>query len=251
MIELKSAQEIKIMREGGKRLARILKALKKEVRPGLETRVLDLRARELCREEGVEPAFLGYKPHGARRRFPAALCVSVNDGVVHGTPGDRVLREGDLVKLDMGLRYKSFYVDSAVTVGVGKVSDEARALIHAAESALARGISVAKPGNTLGDVGFEILKEVSKKGFSIAKGLIGHGIGRELHEDPSVPNEGRRGEGEELRPGMVIAIEPMIAAGRGEIKALPDESYATRDGSLAAHAEHTVAITSRGPRVLT
>ncbi len=251
MITIKTEAEIEIMAEAGKRLARILEILKKEVRVGMETRELDARAFELIKEADCKPAFLGYAPHGAGKPFPATICVSVNDCVVHGVPGSYVIDDGDLVGIDAGLIYKKFYADAATTVIAGEGSKEAKKLVHATEEALHAGIRAAKAGNTLGDIGHAVSEVIHENGFSIVRALTGHGIGRELHEDPYVFNFGRKGEGEKLVPGMVIAIEPMVAAGNANVKQLKDDSFVTADGSLSAHFEHTVAITEKGPIILT
>ena len=251
MLILKSPSEIELMAEGGHRLADVLRHLVDETHAGVTTKQLDRIAYELIHQSGAKPAFLHYRPAGARRAYPYTLCASINDVVVHGQPSDYVIQDGDLVKLDLGLIYKKFYADAAVTVMVGKVGPEAKKLVAATVEALAAGIKEVKPGKTLGDIGFAVGKVAEKNNFSVADGLTGHGIGRNLHEDPTVFNFGERGDDEELRPGMVLAIEPMFTAGAGAIKQIKDESYATRDGSLAAHFEHTVAVTETGVRVLT
>lgn len=239
------------MREAGRRLARILKVLSKEVRVGITTQALDDISLKLMEGENVRPAFLGYKPHGARYGYPASICTSVNDGVVHGLPSAYVIKDGDLVKIDIGAVYQGFYADMAVTIPVGKVSKEARKLVKVTRESLEKAIKVAKPGNTLGDIGHTVEHFVKRHGFGVVRALTGHGIGRALHEDPYVFNYGKPGTGEELRPGMVIAIEPMITLGKENVRQLKDDSFVTADGSLAAHFEHTVAITERGPIVLT
>lgn len=239
------------MAEGGRRLAEVLDALRNEACEGVTTKSLDQRAYQLIHKSGAKPAFLRYKPAGARKAYPYTLCASVNNVVVHGQPSGYIIQPGDLVKLDLGLIYKGWYVDAAVTVGAGAVSKKAERLMRATEEALAAGIAEARPGKTLGDIGFAIGKAAKKGGVSVAEGLTGHGIGRALHEDPTVWNAGKKGEGETLEEGLVIAIEPMFTAGGGSIKQLRDESWATADDSLAAHFEHTVAITGNGPRVLT
>ena len=239
------------MAEGGRMLAEVLHALRGEVHAGVVTLDLDRMARELILARGAKPAFLHYRPAGAVRAYPYTLCTSVNDVVVHGQPSKYALREGDILKLDLGLQYKGLYLDAAITVPVGEVSREARKLIVATEEALSAGIKEAKAERTLGDVGFAIEKVVKKNKFSVVDGLTGHGIGRALHEDPTVFNVGRKGVGEELEVGMVLAIEPMVAIGGSAIRQLLDESYGTADVSLAAHFEHTVAITESGPRILT
>lgn len=251
MVVLKTPDEIELMAEAGRRLAKILTTLKREVRAGVTTAELDQRAAKMIKEAGCTPAFLGYRPQGARKAYPATLCVSINDVVVHGVPSQYLVRDGDLVKLDLGLVYEGFYVDAAVTIGVGSISSRARKLIAVTREALERGIREARPGKHVGDIGWAIEQFVMRQGLSVVHALTGHGIGRKLHEEPHVPNFGKRGEGIELVAGMVLAIEPMLSAGLGGVYQLTDESYATRDGSLSAHFEHTVAITEKRPRVLT
>jgi methionyl aminopeptidase len=247
----KTPAEIETMAEGGRRLARILAELRAAVRPGVRTIELDRLAHDLIAKGGDTPAFLGYKPGGAGKPYPASLCASVNDGVVHGVPSNYALREGDVLKLDLGLVHKELYVDAAVTVGVGKISEEAKKLISATKKALALGVAAAKAGNTLGDIGHAVQNYVEQLGFSVVRALTGHGVGQSLHEDPYVYNFGKPGEGEKLVPGMVLALEPMVTAGRCHVKQLSDDSFVTKDGSLAAHFEHTVAITKHGSRILT
>ena len=251
MITFKSPEEIEIMAAGGKILGRVLRDLKKAAKIGVTTKDLDALARNEIIAAGAKPAFLNYKPHGARHAYPWTLCASLNSVIVHGQPSDYVLQDGDIISLDLGLKYEGYYLDAAVTVGVGKISKGTERLISATEEALSAGIKHAKPGKTTGDIGHAIEGVVSKHHFSVAENLVGHGIGRELHEDPAIFNFGSRGHGDWLEEGMVIAIEPMVCAGHGVVKMLKDESYATRDGSLAAHFEHTIAITKQGPRVLT
>ncbi len=251
MLTLKTPDEIEIMAEGGRRLAQILDELASEVRAGVTTKQLDRLAYQLIHKAGAKPAFLNYRPAGARRAYPYTLCTSFNEVVVHGQPSGRVVQDGEILKLDLGLRYQGFYSDTAVTVAAGKQDRKVQKLIAGTHEALVAGIAAAKIGNTLGDVGAAIAKVAKKNGLTVAEGLTGHGIGKMLHEDPTVFNFGRPGEGEPLQEGMVIAIEPMFVVGRGELVQIEDESYATADGSYAAHFEHTVAITKRGPRVLT
>jgi len=240
------------MAEGGRRLGAVLLALKKEVRPGVTTLALDHEARALIEAGGDVPAFLNYRPRGARRAYPYTLCTSVNNVVVHGQPSAMcVLKEGDIIKLDLGLKHQGFYLDAAITVGVGKISAEAKKLIAVTEESLYAGIKEAKPGKTLGDIGYAIEHVVRKNRFSVAEGLTGHGIGRALHEEPTVFNFGDRNTGMKLSPGTVIAIEPMVAVGGGEIIQLRDEGYGTTDRTWAAHFEHTVAVTEKGPMILT
>src|SRR3989344_5389639 len=207
MIKIKTEKEIEIMREGGKILADILKKLSDAVRPGITTNKLEELAQELVSYYGVKASFLGYDG------YPAVLCTSINEEIVHGVPSDRALKDGDVLKLDMGVLHKGFHTDSAVTVLVGKGDDQKIKLINVTKEALRIGISKAKVGNTLGDVGSAIQEYVEGKGFGVVRDLVGHGIGRELHEPPQVMNYGKAGEGEELKSGMVIAIEPMVVTG--------------------------------------
>lgn len=239
------------MAEAGRRLAEVLRTLAHEARAGMTTRTLDRMAYQLIHKAGAKPAFLHYRPAGAERAYPYTLCASVNTVVVHGQPSGYILQEGDLLKLDLGLVYKGFFSDAAVTVGIGPVSRAAQRLMAATEAALAAGVKEAAAGHTLGDIGSAIAAIAKKNKCSVADGLTGHGIGRALHEEPTVWNTGRKGEGGVLREGMVLAIEPMFTAGKPAIKQVRDESWATADDSLAAHFEHTVAITKNGPLVLT
>ncbi|RMD66288.1 type I methionyl aminopeptidase [Candidatus Parcubacteria bacterium] len=248
----RTPEEIAVMAEAGKRLAEILARLAEHTKAGVAAQELDQKAAQLIAAAGGTPSFLGYRPAGAREPFPATLCVSRNEVVVHGIPSPReVIREGDLVKLDLGMRYGGFHVDAAISVAVPPVSREKRLLAAAAREALDAGIAQARVGNTLGDIGSAIASVVRRYGFSVAQGLTGHGIGRKLHEDPYVPNQGTAGEGIALQEGMVIAIEPMICAGSGAIAERRDGSFATKDGRPSSHWEHTVAITSAEPLVLT
>ena|ERR1700722_1850021 len=251
MLTIKTPAEIETMAEGGKRLAEVLRALEADTHVGVKTIQLDRLAYQLIHKLGAKPAFLHYRPVGARKAYPYTLCASINDVVVHGQPSDYVIQDGDLVKLDLGLIYKGLYLDSAITVAVGEVSREAKKLVAATRDALAAGIEEAYIGKTLGDIGYAIAAVAKKNKVGIAEGLIGHGIGRELHEDPAVFNFGKRGDGEPLEIGMVLAIEPMFTAGAGATATRKDDSYVTADGGVAAHFEHSVAITKDGPRVLT
>lgn len=250
-MDVKTPEEIKIMREAGVRLARVIKALKPEIKAGVKTIDLDRKALELIKAEGCKPAFLGYQPGGAEAPFPFTVCASVNETVVHGLPSDYEIKDGDLVKIDLGLIHEGFYSDSAITVGVGDISAEEKKLIKVTEEALWKGIKECIPGNTLGDIGYAIGTHAEKFGFGVIRDLVGHGIGTALHEDPHVFNFGKPGHGQELVEGMVLAIEPMISLGGWKIRQKPDDSFVTADGSKAAHFEHTVAITSKGPKVLT
>jgi methionyl aminopeptidase len=251
MIFIKTEEEIKIMAEAGRRLALVVRALKAMAKEGVTTNEIDREAKRLIEESGSIPAFLNYRPGGADRPYPATICASINSGIVHGLPSDYKLKSGDLLKLDLGLIYEKFYSDMAITVPIGKISREDQELISVTREALERGIAAAKPGNTLGDIGYAIGSFVKKSGFSVADGLTGHGIGRKLHEDPYVFNEGLPGEWDVLKPGMVLALEPMVCAGKPRVRQLEDDSFVTVDGSMAAHFEHTVAITEKGHRILT
>lgn len=251
MINIKSDEEIKIMREAGKRLAGVLEVLKTFPREGMATLEIDEFARKLIEKTGSKPAFLGYKPYGAAIPYPFTICASVNSTVVHGLPSDYVLQNGDLLKIDMGLIHEKYYSDMAVTLPIGSVSAEAKKLMLVTEEALYLGIEEIQPGKHLGDVGFAIHSRVKSAGFSIVDSLTGHGIGKKLHEDPYVFNFGKPGEGERIVPGMVLALEPMTAAGKRAVKQLDDDSFVTADNSLSAHFEHTVAVTENGPVILT
>jgi methionyl aminopeptidase len=254
MISIKTPQDIEFLKEGGKRHAEILKILKALVVPGVSTVTLNEKAMELVKEGGDVPAFLGYKPEGVRRPYPAALCVSVNDEIVHGIPNEspKILQEGDVVTLDLGLTHHGMITDSAITVGVGTLSEEDARLISATEEALYAGIKEAKFGNTIGDIGYAIESVAKRYKLALALGLAGHGVGYEVHEDPFVPNSGVPGHGPKLKPGMVIAIEPMLVLGKGDIILLKDGyTYKTRDGKKAAHSEHTILITDGNPVILT
>ena len=216
------------------------------IRPGITTLELDAIAEETIRAAGAEPSFKGY--HG----YPASICVSVNEQVIHGIPGDRKLAEGDIVSVDVGAVLDGYHGDSARTFAVGAVSSLARKLMRVTEECLMAAIEVARVGMTLGDIGYAVQSHAESNGFSVVRDFVGHGIGRHMHEDPAVPNYGRPGQGRRLRPGMVLAIEPMVNAGSHGVEVLSDNWTAvTRDGSLSAHFEHTVAITENGPVVLT
>ncbi|MFA5888619.1 MAG: type I methionyl aminopeptidase [Candidatus Paceibacterota bacterium] len=254
MVTIKTQKEIEILREGGKRLAFILSEVSKKVKAGISTEVLEDFTRQLVKEGGDTPAFLNYTPRGAKRPYPSALCVSVNNEIVHGIPNEDplILQEGDVVSLDMGLIHGGLITDSAITVGVGKISPKNKKLIEHCKEALGLGIKAAKGGGYIGDIGFTIESFARALGYGICSGLAGHGVGYKVHEDPFVPNEGQRGGGELLRPGMVIALEPMLTLGGDKIVLAKDGyTYKTADGSVAAHFEHTIAITNGDPIVLT
>lgn len=246
MIILKSQAELEAMKQGGQILAVVLSELEPLVQPGVRTRDLDFYAERRTRELGGRPAFKGYK------EYPASLCVSVNEEVIHGIPSGRILQEGDIVSLDYGILFENFYCDSALTIPVGQVRPEALKLIAAAEKAFYAGLRYLKAGAYLSDVSSAIQNFVEGEGFSVIRQFCGHGIGRSLHEEPQVPNFGLPGHGPKIKPGMTLAIEPMIAAGNWEVEILDDGWTAvTKDRNLSAHYEHTVAITENGPVILT
>lgn len=252
MVIIKTPDEIKKLQEGGPILAKVLKAVAKACKPGITTASLDKLAFDLIKKAGGTPAFLGYRPEGAKSPFPASLCVSINNEVVHGIPSERVIEPGDMVSLDLGLNHKGVFLDHAVTVAVGKVSKVDKLLMEKGLEALEAGVKEAKVGNTTGDIGFAIESVIKPHRFGIIRTFSGHGVGRYIHEDPYVPNYGRPGKGEKLRVGMVIAIEPMITLG-GEAVRVAKDGYTviTTDGSRAVHFEHTVLITDKGPKILT
>jgi methionyl aminopeptidase len=253
-IKIKTKEEIEILKEGGKRHAFILNEVSKMVKPGISTNDLEVLARKLIEENGDRASFLGYKPRGAKRPYPAALCVSVNNEIVHGIPNENpiILQEGDVVSIDLGLTHKGLITDGAITVPVGKVSKENKKLLEDCKEALYLGIKQAKGGGHIGDIGEAIGTFARERGYGMCQGLSGHGVGYTVHEDPYVPNEGKKGQGEKLKPGMVIAIEPMLTLGTDQIVLDKDGyTYKTKDGSNAAHFEHTVAITDGDPIILT
>jgi methionyl aminopeptidase len=253
-ITIKKKEEIEILRDCGKRLGYILQEVGKACRPGVSTLALNELADKLARERGDIPSVLNYKPKGARRAYPAAICVSINDEIVHGIPNEnpKILKPGDIVSLDMCLTRKGLVTDSAITVAVGEISAGTQKLLDSTKAALMAGIAAAKGGKTVGDIGYAIERVAKANGFSIVEDLCGHGVGYSVHEDPYVPNEGERGEGVKLKPGMVIAIEPMLAVGGRHIVLEKDGyTYRTADGSLSAHFEHTIVITSKGAEIVT
>ncbi len=246
MITIKSPEEIKIMAEAGKILARIMKQLKKAVRPGITTRELDRLAESLIFKYKTEPAFKNYQG------FPATLCTSVNEVIVHGVPSNYKLKERDIVSLDIGLRFKGYYADMAVTLPVGEVVPETARLIRVTKKALKRGIKKVRPGKTFGDIGNTTQRYVESQGFKVIRDLCGHGIGRKLHEEPQILNYGKRRSGPKIKEGMVFCLEPMVSMGDWQIKKTKDGSgYQTKDSSLSAHFEHMAAVTQNGCRILT
>ncbi|MBI5220745.1 MAG: type I methionyl aminopeptidase [Candidatus Liptonbacteria bacterium] len=248
---IKTPAEIAIMAEGGAILGRILRDAAARVRPGINTLELDAFVRDALRQSGAEPSFLNYGPK--RNPYPAALCVSANDVVVHGIPSRRqILKEGDIVGLDCGLRYRGLFLDAAVTVPVGRIGRAARRLLNTAEQALHSAIVQIIPGHHVGHISHAIQTTVERAGFNVVRDLVGHGVGYAVHEEPAVPCFGSPSDGIVLEPGMVIAIEPMVTAGNYALQTDSDGwTVRTQDGSPSAHFEHTVAITGRGPRVLT
>lgn len=246
MIELKSAKEIGIIRESGRITGRTLQMLETAVQPGMTTLELDRMAEDFIRKNGAVPAFKGY------RGFPRTVCISVNNEVVHGIPGSRKLKEGDIVSLDMGVILKGWYSDAALTVAVGGIAVDARRLMDITKESLSRGIEKCVAGNRLHDISHAVQAHVEEHGYAVVRDLVGHGIGRKLHEEPQVPNYGKPGHGPRLQAGMVLAIEPMVNVGTYKVVLQPDEwTIVTEDGSLSAHYEHTVAITDNGPMILT
>ncbi|MFH1651381.1 MAG: type I methionyl aminopeptidase [Chloroflexota bacterium] len=245
-IIIKSPEEIAAMRRAGQIVARVLDTMVKKLRPGMKTRELDTIAEQEVRKLDAVPSFKGY--HG----FPASICASINDEIVHGIPGDRVIEEGDIISLDFGAIYQGFHGDAAVTVAVGKTSAPAVKLVAAARGALQAGIAAARPGTGLGDVSVAIQRYAESRGFSVVREYTGHGIGREMHEEPQVPNFGTPGTGPVLAKGMTLALEPMLNAGDWHTRVEADRwTVRTADGSLSAHFEHTIAITDEEPEVLT
>jgi methionyl aminopeptidase len=250
-IRIKTRREIETLRVAGRHVAEILLELRDAARPGATTLELDEQARRALRKRGLESSFLGYGPHGLPR-YPAVLCVSVNEEVVHGIPGARELKEGDVVSLDFGAVFDGYHGDSAVTVPIGPVSSEVQKLVDVTQDSLERGIEQMLPGRRLSDIGHAVQTRVESDGFSVVRQFVGHGVGKELHEPPQIPNYGPPGRGPRLKPGMVFAIEPMVTAGGPEVRILDDHWTAvTADGSLAAHFEHTILVTEAGPEVLT
>ncbi len=250
-IPIKTRREIEAMRGACRHVAEILLELRALVAPGVTTAELDRAAEKAIDERGIRSSFKGYDPHGLPA-YPAVLCVSVNDEIVHGIPGPRELEEGDIVGLDFGVEVEGFHGDSAITVPVGEVAPAARQLLEATRESLDLGIAAMQPGNRLSDIGHAVQSRAEREGYSVVRVFAGHGIGRKLHEPPWIPNYGKPGRGPRLLPGMVFAIEPMVDAGGPDVRMLDDEWTAvTADGSLSAHFEHTILITEHGPEVLT
>jgi len=262
MISIKTKEEIKIMSEGGKILAKIIKELEKKVKPGITTKEIDRLAESLiscppkpwAAEDKIKCSFKGYKSTDGEtvRPYPFCLCTSINEEIVHAVPSDRILKEGDIISLDLGIFYNGFHTDMAITVPVGKISPEAQRLIRVTKKALKFALKKSRIGNTFGDIGNTIQRYVESQGFNVVRELCGHGIGRELHEDPKILNYGKRHTGEEIKEGMVFCIEPMVTVGDWHIKRSKNGyGYETIDNFLSAHFEHTIAITKEGPQILT
>ena len=245
MIILKSKDEINKMEKANQIVAHVLSKLSEVVAPGITTNDLDRIAEELIRKKGGIPTFIGY------RGYPKSLCLSVNEEVVHGIPGKKVLKEGDIVGIDCGVTYDGFVGDSALTVGVGTVSEEAKNLMRVTEESLQKAITQVVEGNRIGDIGFAVQSHAEKNGYSVVRDFIGHGIGRQMHEEPQVPNYGVKGTGPRIKVGMVLAIEPMVNMGTHEVEVLADGwTVVTKDKKWSAHFEHSIACTDTGPVVL-
>jgi methionyl aminopeptidase len=248
VITIKSDEEVKVMREAGRVVGQTLQILRDAVKPGLVVKELDKLVRKEYAKRGVIPTFLGY----AEPPYPATVCVSVNEELVHGIPGSRVIKEGDIVSIDLGATYKGFVGDSALTFGVGEITDEAQRLLEVTEESLWRGIRAARAGVRLGVVSNTIGEYIESQGYGVVREFVGHGVGREMHEEPQVPNFGPADRGPILRKGMVLALEPMVTVGDWHTKKHDDGwTISTRDGSLCAHFEHTIAITDGDAEVLT
>lgn len=246
MIILKAPPEIEIMRRCAKAVALALKEMSKAITPGITTAEIDQIGEKTLLELGARPPFKGY------RNFPSAVCISVNDEVVHGIPGPRILKEGDIVSLDIGAEIEGFHGDAAWTYPVGRISPEATRLLNITRESLMQGIAQAKEGKRVGDISHAIQSYVERHGYNVVRDLVGHGIGRKLHEDPSIPNFGKPGTGPKLKAGMVLCIEPMINSGKYQVRTLPDKwTVVTADGSLSAHLEHMVLVTKGAPEILT
>ncbi len=246
MIELKTEREIQIIKNNGRILAQTLRLLGERIRPGIKTAELNRLAEDFIKGRGAHPAFKGY------RGFPSSICVSINEEVVHGIPGERSIKEGEIVSVDVGVLKDGYYADAACTYPVGEISEQAQRLIQITRLALENSFRVIREGKYVSDISHAIQAFVEQNGFSVVRDLVGHGIGKRMHEEPQIPNFGPPGQGVLLKNGMVLAIEPMVNAGSHEIETRDDQwTVITRDGSLSAHFEHTVAVTENGPEVLT
>lgn len=246
MIRIYTENEIEILRQGGKILAKIMEELKKEVKPGITTQHLNKVAEDLVFSFGAKPSFEGFE------EFPAVLCTSINEEIVHAVPGKRKLKEGDILSLDFGVRYQGYCTDMAITIPVGKIDKKTRKLLKVTKEVLKIGIKQAKAGNHLEDIGWVIQNHAEKNGFNVVRELVGQGVGKKVHEEPKIPNYGNPGQGPKLKVGMVLALEPMVTIGDCHIEKTKDSfGYKTADNSLSAHFEHTIAITPKGPEILT
>jgi methionyl aminopeptidase len=247
MIQIKTEAEIERMKVAGKVVAQVLEILREAIKPGVSTKQLDTIAYNKIKELGAEPAFLNY--HG----FPASICASINEELVHGIPSEqRILKQGDIISIDMGARIGGFYGDAAITVAVGKISHEAQRLMDVTKQCLKLAMKEAKPGNYLGDIGYAVQKHAEGNGMSVVRDFVGHGIGRALHEEPQIPNFGHKGTGVLLEEGMVFALEPMVNLGSFDVKVKDDNwTVVSKDGKINAHFEHTIAITKNGAKILT
>ena len=246
MVVLKTAAELTAMRDAGRISAQALLVGGEAIKPGVTTAEIDRKIHKFILSQGAKPSFLGYGG------FPGSACISVNDEVIHGIPGSRVIREGDIVSIDVGAYYKGYHGDNAFTFTVGSITPDVQQLLDATQEGLRRGIAAAVPGNRIGDIGWAVQSYVEQFGFGVVKEYVGHGVGHDLHEDPEVPNYGRPGHGTRLLPGMVIAIEPMINMGTPAVRVLKNQwTVVTQDGKPSAHFENTIAITENGPVILT
>lgn len=246
----KSPEEIKRIRQSARILADTLRRLEKMARPGMDLTELEKFASANIEKHGAKPAFLGYKPSGAKDTYKYALCTSVNDVVVHGTPRPYKLKEGDILSLDLGVNWQGGISDAAITLGIGNIAEEDKRLIEVTRRALQNGIAQARPGRTTGDIGHAVEETVKSAGAKVIDGLTGHGVGNQLHEEPTIYNFGEPGEGELLEEGMVIAVEPMVCFATSKVEQLTDDSYATVGGQNTAHFEHTILIGKRGAEIL-
>ena len=253
MVTIKTNEEIKILKEGGKISAYIMEEISQKALPGVSAFELNELAEKLIERYKAQSSFKNYRPRGSRYGYPFSLCVSLNDEVVHGLAlKDKILKEGDIASFDLGIRYKGLYTDMAITVGVGKIGEKEQRLIGTTKRALEIAIETIKEGITLGDLGFALQRYVESQGFSVVKKLVGHGVGYKVHEEPEVPNYGEPGRGLTLKEGMVLALEPMVNEGTEEVVLSDDNwTWKTKDGSLSAHFEHTIVVTRNGAEILT
>lgn len=251
VMQIKNKKELEILREGGRILAEVLDLVSKKVALGISTIELDEYAESLILERGGKPSFKNYS-EGTATPYPATLCTSINDEIVHGIPSDYILKDGDILGLDIGMVFGGLYTDTAITVPVGNVNDDEQKLINVAKEALSRGIAVIRDKASIGDIGHAIQSYVESQGFGVVRELVGHGVGRGVHEEPEVPNWGERGAGAKLKEGDVIALEPMVIVGSRKIKLADDKwIWKTADGGLSSHFEHTIVVTKNGAEIIT